>query len=76
MKLDLNPDLEAALLAQARARGLSPEAYLDELLKLAAPPPPRLSPRKSLAQLFAESPFKGLALNFERDPDPGRPVPL
>jgi hypothetical protein len=32
--------------------------------------------RKSLAQLFAESPFKGLDLEFERDPDCGRDVEL
>jgi Arc/MetJ-type ribon-helix-helix transcriptional regulator len=32
--------------------------------------------KKSLAQLFAESPFKGLSLNFERDPDTGRSIEL
>jgi hypothetical protein len=32
--------------------------------------------RKSLAQLFAESPFKGLDIDFERDPDCGRDVTL
>lgn len=36
----------------------------------------RLSSRKSLAQLFAESPLKGLDLKFERDSDPGRPIKL
>jgi uncharacterized protein (DUF2267 family) len=30
--------------------------------------------RKSLAQLFAESPFKGLDLDFERDADTGWPT--
>jgi Arc/MetJ-type ribon-helix-helix transcriptional regulator len=30
---------------------------------------PRPEGTKSLAQLFAESPFKGLAMNFERFPD-------
>jgi Arc/MetJ-type ribon-helix-helix transcriptional regulator len=29
----------------------------------------RSSATKSLAQLFAESPFKGLSMNFERFPD-------
>jgi hypothetical protein len=32
--------------------------------------------RKSLARLFAESPFKGLNLKFERDSDTGRAVEL
>ena len=36
----------------------------------------RPADRKSLAQLFAESPFKGLDLDFERDADTGRPVEL
>ena len=30
---------------------------------------PRPEGQKSLAQLFAESPFKGLSMNFERFPD-------
>ncbi len=32
--------------------------------------------RKSLAQLFADSPFKGLDIDFEREPDYGRDVAL
>ena len=32
--------------------------------------------KKSLAQLFAESPFKGLSMNFERFPDILPPVDL
>jgi len=32
--------------------------------------------RKSLAQLFADSPFKGLEIDFERDPDYGRDATL
>jgi len=38
--------------------------------------PRRPAGRKSLAQLFAESPFKGLDIDFERDPDYGRDVTL
>jgi Arc/MetJ-type ribon-helix-helix transcriptional regulator len=32
--------------------------------------------RKSLAQLFAESPFKGLSMDFERFPDTWPPTDL
>ena len=32
--------------------------------------------RRSLAQLFAESPLKGLDIDFERDPDIGREIEL
>jgi len=76
MKLELKPEIEAGLLTQAHARGLSLEAYLDEVLKSAAAVKARPAGRKSLAQLFAESPLKGLDLKFERDQDMGRPVKL
>lgn len=76
MKLELTPEIEAGLLAQAHARGLSLEAYLEEVLTSAAGTKQRPASRKSLAQLFAESPLKGLDLTFERDSDPGRPIKL
>jgi hypothetical protein len=75
VKLELKPEIEAALLARAQARGLSLEAYLDQVLQNATSSK-RPAGRKSLAQLFAESPLKGLNLNFNRDPDIGRPVKL
>jgi hypothetical protein len=73
VKLDLKPEVEAALLAQAHARGLSLEAYLNQVLENATSAK-RPAGRKNLAQLFAESPLKGLALSFDRNPDVGRPV--
>jgi hypothetical protein len=75
VKLELKPEIEAALMAQAHARGLSLEAYLDQVLQ-AATSSRRPAATKSLAQLFAESPLKGLSLNFDRDPDMGRPAKL
>ena len=72
MKLELKPEIEAGLIAQARARGLSLEEYIDHVLKTAVVKP-RPAGRKSLAQLFAESPMKGLDLKFERDRGMGRP---
>ena len=36
----------------------------------------RPASRKSLAQLFADSPLKGLDIDFEREPDYGRHVAL
>jgi hypothetical protein len=73
--LELKPEIAAGLVAQAHARGLSLEAYLEQVLQSAVAPN-RPEERKSLAQLFADSPFKGLNLNFERDTDTGRPVKL
>ena len=75
MTLKLKPHIKTRLLVQAHARGLSLEAYLDEVLeRAAAPKKPRPADRKSLARLFAESLLKGLDLKFERDPDTGRVV--
>ena len=75
LKLDIPKETEAGLLAAAHARGLSLEDYAKQVLQSAAAPRPPAG-RKSLAQLFAESPFKGLDLRFERDPDTGRSVTL
>jgi hypothetical protein len=58
------------------------EMALDALDEKSPAPAPttaerrRAAGRKSLAQLFAESPFKGLDIEFERDPDYGRDVAL
>jgi hypothetical protein len=76
MKVELKPEIEAGLLAQAHARGLSLEAYLEDVLASAAAAKPRPESRKSLARLFAESPLKGLNLTFARDQDQGRPIKL
>ena len=78
MKLELSPEVQAALSAQAQANGLSLETYAEKVLqeRAVSTRKPRASGRKSLARLFAESPLKGLDLKFERDPDMGRPVKL
>ena len=53
VKLDLNPEVEAGLVAQAQARGLSLEAYLQQVLKerSATPMPLRLQgmPRRRVS---------------------------
>lgn len=82
IEVDLNPQTQALLAAQAAARQMDLRMYAAALLERAASetPPPglgyRSSERKSLARLFADSPFKGLDLDFERDPDLGRDLAL
>jgi hypothetical protein len=76
VKLELNPDLGAVLQAQALERGISLESYMNELLRIAAAETTESARRKSLVQLFAESPWKGLDLKVDRDADCGRPVQL
>jgi plasmid stability protein len=65
----------ASLLEEAVQPGAAhpgPPELEGKAVRLGRRPPGR----KSLAQLFAESPFKGLDLDFERDQDLGRDVDL
>jgi len=73
--VELRPEVETELAVQAAARGMDVPSYAATLLEQAARPKRQRPPgRKSLAQLFAESPFRGLDLDFERDPDFGRNI--
>jgi hypothetical protein len=87
--VDITPEVQAELARQAAAQGRALEAYVANLLKQAAQAEgselanqtarlkrQRHPGRKSLAQLFAESPFRGLDLDFERDRDFGRDIEL
>jgi hypothetical protein len=86
--VELSVETEARLAAQAAARSMDVPAYAASLLEQAAHPAGNESPertqsarqrpvgRQSLAQSFADSPFKGLDLDFERDPDLGRELVL
>jgi hypothetical protein len=89
IQIELSPEIESRLAAQAAAHRMDVRAYAAVLLQQAAQPATtesensatrsgydRPANRKSLAQLFAESPFKGLDLDFERDPDFGRDIAL
>jgi hypothetical protein len=74
--VEITPEVKAALVLQAAEQGRDVEVYAASLLEQAAHLPStsktkrqRPSGRTSLAQLFAESPFKGLDLAFERDQD-------
>jgi hypothetical protein len=85
IQVELSPETESRLAAEAAARRMDIPAYVAALLEHAALEPrsrdvpnghARSSVRKSLAQLFAESPFRGLNLDFEREPDFGRDMAL
>jgi hypothetical protein len=72
------PQLEA-LIRQRMASGLF-QSVEDLLLQtLEASPAKRTEPaaeRKSLAQLFADSPFRGMEMEFPRDPAALRSIDL
>jgi hypothetical protein len=76
-----NSEAEAIIRSRMSTGGFrDPEDVILQALKSSPPTKeadaPRPAGRKSLAQLFADSPFKGLDIDFERDPDCGRDVPL
>ena len=76
------PELEALIRERMKTGAFhNVEDVLMQALTSSQPPSAgnngqRAKGRKSLAQLFAESPFKGLDIDFERDPDHGRDVEL
>lgn len=75
--LDLQPEIEQGLRSQAQARGVSLTDYVREIVEReasAATPAP--SDAKNLVELFENSPFKGLNMEFERDRDYGRETDL
>jgi hypothetical protein len=85
IQVEISTETEARLAAQAASHSMDVPTYAAALLERAASPASsessqpesrRPATRKSLAQLFAESPFKGLDLDFERDPDLGREISL
>lgn len=73
--LNLPPDVEAGLLAQAQTHGLPLEAYLvQHVLRDAVQPAKPAAARKSIVELFA--PLRGIDVEFTRNPSTGRPVDL
>lgn len=79
--LDLEPDIERDLLAQAQAKGVPLTDYVHQIISRAVQTPPASQVHteleaKNLLELFANSPFKGLNIDFPRDRDYGREVNL
>ena len=78
-----NPEAEALIRSRMTEGGSRSaeeviiEALLSSPVEAASVKAPHRPPgRKSLAQLFADSPFKGLDIDFEREIDYGRDIPL
>jgi hypothetical protein len=80
--VEITPEVQAELARQAAAQGRRLEAHAASLLEEAAHLPTvtpasrrkRLPGRKSLVELFAESPLRGLDLDFSRNKSAGRSV--
>ncbi len=89
IQVEISPETEAWLAAQAAAQSVDIPTYAASLIEqakhpvafpsknpIAAAEGQRPNGKKSLAQLFAESPFRGLNLAFEADRSVGRNVSL
>ena len=75
--INLTPEKEAAVKAQARAQGLSVEQWLVQLAEHAAGKPvPSNRQFDNLSELLLNSPFAGANLNLERLQDCPRPVEI
>ena len=79
MTIELKPEHED-ILQEALRQGRFPsmEDAIDKAIQSIAPVRKKSRPpgRKSLVELFNESPLKGLSINVERGKDSGRPVDL
>ena len=78
--LNLNPEVEKGLIAQARERGVSLDDHVQEIVtreaRLAAGPSvggPSSTPAENLSDLLLNSPFAGANLDLERARDLPRP---
>jgi hypothetical protein len=89
IQVEISPETEAWLAAQAASQSMDIPTYAAALIEQAKRPVAsgsqsliapaerhRSNGSKSLAQLFAESPFRGLNLAFEVDRSVGRDVSL
>jgi hypothetical protein len=74
--VEVKPEVEAELAAQAAARGMNVQAYAALLLEQVAQPPQPEKPRQTLSEFLLQSPLAGSGINLERDKDPGRDIDL
>ena len=74
--LDIKPELEAELAAQAAARGMDVPSYAAILLERAAQPAEQPKRKQTLSEFFMESPLASSGIDLERDKDPGPNIEL
>jgi hypothetical protein len=74
--IDIKPEIEAELTAQAAARGMDVRVYAAKVLEEAARPGKDRVPKKSFLEFLRESPLADVELDLERDKDTGRDIEL
>jgi hypothetical protein len=75
LTIEIKPEIEAELAAQAAARGMDVRAYAAQLLETAAHADEQ-STSKNFVEFLRQSPLVGVELNLERDKDTGRDIDL
>ncbi|MGH9609456.1 MAG: hypothetical protein ACRD34_07235 [Bryobacteraceae bacterium] len=76
ISVEIKPEVQAELAAQAAMRGMDMPSYAATLLEQAAHPSERSRPNKDLVDFFRESPLFGLELDLERDKGTDREIEL
>jgi hypothetical protein len=74
--IEIKPEVEAELAAQAAAKGMDVSAYAASLLEQAAQPNEPQPRKQTLSEFFMNSPLAGSGINLERDKDTGRDISL
>ena len=74
--IEIKPEVEAELAAQAASRGMDVKAYAASLLEQAAQPPTRQKRKQTLSEFLMNSPLAGSGINLDRDKDTGRDIEL
>jgi len=74
--IEVKPEVEAELTAQAAAKGMDVSAYAASLLEQAAQPPTQEPRKQTLSEFLMNSPLRGSGINLERDKDTGRDIEL
>ncbi len=74
--VEVRPEVEAELAAQAAARGMDVPAYAAILLEQAAQPAEQQPRKQTLSEFLMESPLAGSGIAIERDKDPGPDIEL
>lgn len=74
--VEVKPDVERELAAQAACRGMDVTAYAASLLEQAARPAEPHQRRQTLSEFLMQSPLAGSGINVDRDRDPGRAIEL
>jgi hypothetical protein len=74
--VEIKPEVEAELAAQAAAHGMDVPAYAAVLLEQAAHPAGQEPRKQTLSEFLMESPLAGSGIVIERDKDEGRDIEL